>query len=66
MRMTRFEEPTLRLEGITDDPDDHRILECAVTAGSQYILTHDHDLLRVGEYAGISIITVAKFLNLKV
>ena len=65
MRMTRFVEPTLRLEGITDDPDDHRILECAVTAGSEYILTHDNDLLWVGEFAGISIITVAKFLDLE-
>ena len=36
MRMTRLVEPTLRLEGITDDPDDHRIVECAVTAGSDH------------------------------
>jgi len=60
----RFVAPTLRLQGITDDLDDHRIIECAVTAGSEYILTHDNDLLRVGEYAGIPIVTVATFLDL--
>lgn len=53
MRMTRFVAPTLCLEGIPDDDDDHRIIECAVTARSEYILTHDTDLLRVREYAGM-------------
>ena len=48
---------------ITDDPDDNRILECAVTAGSDVIVTYDKDLLRLIEYAGIKIIRPMEFLH---
>ena len=48
--------------GSTLDPDDDRILECAVTAGSDYILSYDKDLLRLKEYAGIKIVTASDFL----
>ncbi len=39
--------PTQRLD-IADDPDDDRIIECAVAAGSDFIVTYDTDLLRMG------------------
>jgi predicted nucleic acid-binding protein len=50
--------PTQTLS-ITDDPDDNRILECAVAAGSDVIITYDSDLLRLSEYGGIKIIRAA-------
>ena len=37
---------------VTGDPDDNRILECALAAGSDCIVTYDQDLLRLGETAG--------------
>ena len=43
------------------DPDDNRILECAVEAGSDFIITADKDLLRLESYAGIRIIQAADF-----
>ena len=46
-----------------DDPDDNRIVECAVEAGSAYIVTKDKDLLRMGEYGGIKMIRPADFLK---
>jgi putative PIN family toxin of toxin-antitoxin system len=46
-----------------DDPDDNRILECALAASSDWIVTHDTDLLRLGEYAGIKIIRPVDFLQ---
>jgi predicted nucleic acid-binding protein len=46
---------------VTGDPDDDRILECAVTAASDYIVTHDDDLLRLREYSGIKIVKAADF-----
>jgi uncharacterized protein len=49
---------------VTDDPDDNRILECAVEAGSDFIISQDNDLLRLGSYAGIRIISAADFLQL--
>jgi putative PIN family toxin of toxin-antitoxin system len=52
------------LEVIKEDPDDNRILECAAAARSDYVVSEDQDLLRLGEYEGIPIITVANFLNI--
>ena len=46
-----------------DDPDDDRAIECAVTAGSDFILTHNTDLLRIEQYGGIKIVQAADFLR---
>ncbi len=43
--------------------DDDRVLECAVTANAEQIVTGDSDLLSLGMYEGIQIIQVAEFLN---
>ena len=55
--------PAVELDVITEDPADNRILECAVAAGSDYIVTGDKDLLRLGSYDSIKILTVSDFLN---
>jgi putative PIN family toxin of toxin-antitoxin system len=55
--------PTQTVAVVTEDPDDDRILECAVAAGADAIVTGDDDLLRRGEYQGIRIMTVAQFLE---
>lgn len=52
-----------QLVSVTDDPDDNRVLECAITAGSDFIITQDKDLLWLGEYQGIKIVRIAEFLN---
>ena len=49
--------------GLREDPDDNRILECAVAARSDYIVTEDKDLLRLREYGGARIMTIGNFLN---
>lgn len=56
--------PAVQLDVIEEDPSDNRILECAVTAGSNYIVTGDNDLLRLGEYDAIEIITASEFIEL--
>ncbi len=48
---------------IKEDPDDDKILECAVNSSSSYILTYDNHLLRVGQYKGISILHPTEFLK---
>lgn len=55
-------EVTRRLSVITEDPDDDRILECAVASRSDAIITGDKDLLRRGVYEGIRILQVGDFL----
>jgi predicted nucleic acid-binding protein len=52
---------TLRI--VETDPDDDRVLECAVTAKAEVIVTSDSDLLSLGEYKSIEIIQVVDFLN---
>lgn len=56
--------PTELLDVVPGDPDDNRIIECAVAAGSRFIVTGDGDLLRLGSYAGIQVLKVAEFLTL--
>jgi putative PIN family toxin of toxin-antitoxin system len=56
--------PKTVLSAVKDDPDDNRILECASAAGSEYIVTGDKDLLRLGSYDSIRIVTVAEYLKL--
>jgi predicted nucleic acid-binding protein len=55
--------PSRTIDAVKDDPDDNRILECAVEAGSECILTEDKDLLRMGAFDGIKIMRPAEFLR---
>jgi putative PIN family toxin of toxin-antitoxin system len=57
---TRF-EPTETLT-LSDDPDDNRVLEAAVAAEADYIVTGDAGLLRLAEVRGTRIRTPARFL----
>ena len=56
--------PTQSLDVIKEDPDDNRILECAAAAKSDYIVSEDKDLLRLGSYSGIRILNISDFLSL--
>ena len=55
--------PTEAIDTVPTDPDDNRVLECAVSAGSQTIVTGDDDLLRLLAFRGIEIVRVADFLT---
>jgi len=57
-------KPQNRLEVITDDTDDNRLLECAVTSRSSYIISGDQHLLDLKEYQGIQILSPAGFVVL--
>ena len=41
---------------VVSDPPDNRILECAQTAGSEFIITGDQHLLRLGKFGGVWIV----------
>ncbi len=45
--ISRHVVPRVELDVVKDDPDDNRILECAVSSGSEYLVTGDKDLLRL-------------------
>lgn len=54
--------PVERLRVVTSDADDDKILECAVAAGSEIVVTGDAHLLSLGDFSGIRIQRVAEFL----
>jgi putative PIN family toxin of toxin-antitoxin system len=45
------------------DPDDNRILECALFARADFIVTGDRHLLRLHPYRGIQILRPREFLG---
>lgn len=51
------------LDAVPDDPDDNRVLECAVAGKANYIVSGDRHLLRISSYEGIMILTVRQFLE---
>lgn len=56
--------PALKLN-VTEDPDDNKILECAVEGEVDYIISQDNHLLKLKEYKGIKILTPKEFLEPK-
>jgi len=63
-RLARHVIPHVTLDAVKDDPSDNRIVECAVSAGSDYLVTGDKDLLRLGQYDSVRIVNVADFLGI--
>jgi predicted nucleic acid-binding protein len=53
----------MALHVIADDPDDNRVLECAVKGSADYIVTGDRHLLKLGSYEASAIVTVRQFLD---
>lgn len=45
------------------DPKDNKFIECAVEAEADYLISGDKDLLDIGEYEEIKIITIDKFME---
>ena len=63
LRFTNYVHPDHRFDVVPADPDDNRVLECAVHAGSQVIVTGDTDLLMLRRFRTIRIQTVSDFLD---
>jgi uncharacterized protein len=56
-------EPKQRIDVVKEDPTDNRILECAAASGSEYLVSGDKHLLKVGQYKGVKIVTPADFIE---
>jgi len=52
-----------RVNAVREDPDDNRILECALAADADVIVSGDRHLLKLGAYEGITILTPRDFLK---
>ena len=49
---------------IKDDPDDNKIIECALVSSSEYIITYDKHLLKFNNYNNLKIIKPEDATNL--
>ena len=48
---------------VAADPDHDILLRCALGAQARYVVSGDRHLLDLGDYAGIAILTVERFLH---
>jgi putative PIN family toxin of toxin-antitoxin system len=51
------------VKGVCRDPNDDMVFECAVMTGAEVVVSGDKDLLAVGTYEGIRVLTPREFLN---
>ena len=56
-------QPQVRLSVIEADPDDDRVLECALAGEVDFIVSGDKHLLSLERYKRIPIVTVSSFLD---
>jgi uncharacterized protein len=54
--------PRRRLRVVEDEPDN-RILECALAARAEAIVTGDHALLALDQYRGVRIVGLREYLG---
>lgn len=56
-------KPKITLLVVKDEPDN-RVLEAAIEGDCKYIVTGDKELLRLGTYQSVKIVTADQFLKL--
>lgn len=52
-----------QVTGICRDPDDDKFIACAVSASAEFIVSGDKDLLDIGRFKNIRIISPSDFLK---
>jgi len=62
-QQVRLVEPQALPEPVCRDADDDVVLGAAVAAGAALIVTGDNDLLVLGAYAGVGIVSPRQFLE---
>jgi putative PIN family toxin of toxin-antitoxin system len=58
-----FVNPSETLNVVLEDPEDNRILECAIEAKANYVISGDFHLLRLRSYRNIEVVNVTAFLE---
>jgi putative PIN family toxin of toxin-antitoxin system len=61
---TIIDNPPPAPGAVPRDPDDDKIIACALAASAEYLVSRDRDLLSLGIYAGITVIAPEPFLRI--
>ena len=64
LSISELTSPRERLSVIKEDPDDNRVLECAISCNADYVVSGDRHLLNLKEFSGIKIVKAREFLNI--
>jgi predicted nucleic acid-binding protein len=62
LEFTNIIKTTNKISYIKDDADDDKILECAISAESDYIISGDKHLIKLKSFRNIKILKPADFL----
>jgi len=62
----RVVRPKDTINVLKADPDDNKVLEAAVSGNCKYIVTGDRELLKLGVFQNIQIVTAEQFLSIGV
>lgn len=63
--LASLRRPSVRLSGVVAHDPDHRILECALAAGADFLVTGDKKHLQpLKTFRGVRIVSPREFLNL--
>lgn len=69
-RMAPFWDTAIRVEttgevkGVSRDPGDDFVIECAVNSGAHILISGDNDLLSLSAYGSVRILTPRQYLSL--
>lgn len=55
-KIAEIVEIDIKINNITRDPDDNKILECAIAGNADLIVSSDQDLIKLKNFKGIGII----------
>lgn len=58
-----FAEPFFRWNLITNDPDDNKFADLAISTGADYLVTNDHhfDVLKTNEFPRVRVVSLDQF-----
>jgi putative PIN family toxin of toxin-antitoxin system len=62
---SRFVRREENIAVVTDDPKDDMFIECAISAGANFIISGDPHLLALGSYRNVKIVSPAEFLEIR-
>lgn len=65
-KFVEFVVPYYRFNIITQDPDDNKFVDCAISANARYIVSNDHhfDILKTISFPPIDVLTLEEFFSL--
>jgi len=64
LRFVTLVIPSKKINAVKEDADDNKIIECAIEADAEYIISYDNHILRLKEYQGIKIVRPEEALGL--